>query len=114
MKYLVFILLILRLHAPSESVKITDLGKSALDIATGVIEKIPDSIPSPENLFQFGKNVLAGYPFDMVRSSKLNFFELNISDDFFFYSFLGQVFSVINSFCKRNRVIFNLVILVIL
>lgn len=87
MKYLVFILLIFRLHAPSESLKITDLGKSALDIATGVIEKIPDSIPSPENLFQFGKNVLAGYPFEMVRSSKLNFFKFNISDGFSFFSF---------------------------
>lgn len=66
MKYFLIILLICKLCAPSESVKLKDLGKSAADIVTGVVEKLPDAIPSAENLFQFGKNVLAGYPFEMV------------------------------------------------
>lgn len=66
MKYFLIILLICELHAPSEPLKLKDLGKSAADIVTGVVEKLPDAIPSAEDLFQFGKNVLTGYPFEMV------------------------------------------------
>lgn len=66
MKYFLLILLIFKFHAPSESLKLKDLRKSAVNIVSGVAEKIPDAIPSAEDLFQFGKNLLAGYPFEMV------------------------------------------------
>lgn len=51
---------------PIESFNLQDIGKSATDVAKGVIEKIPDAIPSPEDLFQAGKNLIAGYPFEQV------------------------------------------------
>lgn len=66
MKYFLIILLICKLNAPSESLKLKDVGQSAVDILTGVVEKIPDAIPSAADLVQFGKNMLTGYPFEMV------------------------------------------------
>lgn len=71
MKYFLLILLFFELYAPNESIKLEDLGQSAMNIATGVIEKLPDAIPSAEDLFQFGKNVLTGYSFEMVRPNQL-------------------------------------------
>lgn len=59
----------------TESLDFMDIGRSATDVAKGIIEKIPDAIPKPEDLFQTGKNLIAGYPFE-------------------------QVFSAINTFCK--------------
>lgn len=59
----------------TESLNLMDIGRSATDVAKGVLEKIPDAIPKPEDLFQAGKNLIAGYPFE-------------------------QVFSAINTFCK--------------
>lgn len=46
-----------------------DISKSAIDATTGVIKKIPDVIPSPEDLFQSAKNVVAGYPFDVAAAA---------------------------------------------
>lgn len=66
MKCFLIILLICKLHAASDSLKLKDLRQSAADIVTGVVEKLPDAIPSAGDLFQFGKNVLTGYPFEMV------------------------------------------------
>lgn len=38
---------------------ISDIGKSAIDSAKGVFEKVPDVLPSPESIFQAGKNLIA-------------------------------------------------------
>lgn len=48
------------------SIPFSDLGKSAADTTIGVITKLPDALPSPEGLWQLGKNVIAGYPFDVA------------------------------------------------
>lgn len=59
---------------------ITDIGKSVADTVKGVISKIPDAIPKPEQIFQSAKNLVAGYPFDAL-------------------------FSAINQFCKNTFII---------
>lgn len=76
MKFIVIFIYILHLFATSEPLNLKDIGKSATDVAKGIIEKIPDAIPKPDDIFQAGKNLIAGYPFE-------------------------QVFSAINTFCKR-------------
>lgn len=45
--------------------KIKDILTGGVEIGRGVGSKIPDLIPSPETLFQSGKEVLLGYPFEM-------------------------------------------------
>lgn len=64
---------------PTESFNLQDIGKSVGDVAKGVIEKIPDAIPSPEDLFQAGKNLIAGYPFEQVCLLSAFFLFSNIS-----------------------------------
>lgn len=66
MKLFLIILVVYRFSIPIESLNLADIGKSATDVAKGVIEKIPDAIPSPEDFFQAGKNLIAGYPFETV------------------------------------------------
>lgn len=56
---------------------VKDVSKSVVDAGTGILNKIPDVLPSTEGLIQMGKNVLAGYPFDVA-------------------------FSIINAFCAWN------------
>ncbi|XP_031628398.1 vitellogenin-2-like [Contarinia nasturtii] len=45
------------------------IGKSSVDIVSGVVQKIPDAIPSPKELFETGKNLIAGYPFEYAFSA---------------------------------------------
>lgn len=66
MKFCLVFLLIFTLYSPSESLNLRSLGQSTVDVVTGVAKKIPDVIPSPEDLFQTGKNLIAGYPFEKV------------------------------------------------
>lgn len=66
MKLFLILLVVYKFSIPIESFNLQDIGKSATDVAKGVIEKIPDAIPSPEDLFQAGKNLIAGYPFEQV------------------------------------------------
>lgn len=51
---------------PINSLHLQDMGQSATDVAKGVIGKIPDVIPSPEDMFHAGKSLIAGYPFEQV------------------------------------------------
>ncbi|KAJ6640105.1 Vitellogenin-1 [Pseudolycoriella hygida] len=51
----------------------TSVAKSTVDIASGVAQKIPESIPSPEALFSSSKNLLVGYPFE-VAAKAINIF----------------------------------------
>lgn len=78
MKFYLLCILILKCSNISESLDLQDIGKSAADVAKGIIEKIPDAIPKPEDIFQAGKNLIAGYPFE-------------------------QVFSAINTFCRSTN-----------
>lgn len=66
MKGFLLFLLVFKLYTSTETLDLGDISKSAADVAKGVIEKIPDAIPSPEDLFQAGKNLIAGYPFEQV------------------------------------------------
>lgn len=64
--FLLYLLLVFKFYGQSESLDFKDVGKSVTDAAKGVIEKIPDVIPKPEDFFQSAKNVIAGYPFDLA------------------------------------------------
>lgn len=66
MKYFLVFLLVFKFYTVTESINFQDIGKSATDVAKGIVEKIPDAIPKPEDLFQAGKNLIAGYPFQQV------------------------------------------------
>lgn len=56
------------LGIPFDSYNLEDVGKSAADVAQGFAEKIPSiSIPKPDEIFEMGKNLLVGYPFEQVR-----------------------------------------------
>ncbi|XP_055296584.1 vitellogenin-1-like [Sitodiplosis mosellana] len=66
MKYFLLVLLVCKLYAPTESLSLTNIGKSVVDITKGVAGKIPDVIPSAEDVFQSTKNLIAGYPFEKI------------------------------------------------
>lgn len=70
MKYFLLFLLV-SYYSPAESLSLKNVGKSAIDVVKGVAEKIPDVIPSGEDLFQYGKNILAGYPFEKVSLRRI-------------------------------------------
>lgn len=69
MRFYLVLILVFKLYTISESVNFKDISQSAADVAKGVIEKIPDAIPKPEDVFQAGKNLIAGYPFEKVFSA---------------------------------------------
>lgn len=71
MKYFLMFLLVFKFHTTTESLDLADIGKSAVDVVKGVAEKIPDAIPKPEDIFQAGKNLIAGYPFQQVNHNVL-------------------------------------------
>lgn len=71
MKFFPIILLIFTFYSTIESnmfdFKTIGLyGQSAVNLTGSVIKKIPDFIPSPQELFEGGKNLIAGYPFEVV------------------------------------------------
>lgn len=51
------------------ALNIEDIAQSAIGVVDGVIHTIPDVIPSPYDIFHLGKNVLVGYPFDVVATA---------------------------------------------
>lgn len=67
MKYFLILLLVFKFNIITETLDLQDIGKSAADAAKGILEKIPDAIPKPEDIFQAGKNLIAGYPVQQVR-----------------------------------------------
>lgn len=66
MRIFLLCLLLLKLFSSSESINLKNIGKAAIDVTKGVAEKIPDVIPSPGEFFEYSKNVIAGYPFELV------------------------------------------------
>lgn len=57
------------------SSKIGDIGSSVINATIGNVLKIPEVIPSPEDIFQSAKNLFAGYPFDIVARAINTFCE---------------------------------------
>lgn len=76
MKYLILVFLLATFHTNADPLNLKDLGKAAVDVTKGVINKIPDVIPKPEDIFQGGKNLIAGYPFEQIFSAINSFCEL--------------------------------------
>lgn len=62
-----------------------DIGKSAVDSAKGVIDKVPDVLPSPEAIFQAGKNLIAGYPFEAAFRAINTFCKWNVLFEMFLF-----------------------------
>lgn len=77
MKYFLVFLVAFALYSPSESLNLKNIGKSAVDVVKGVVEKIPDAIPSTETLLQSSKNLIVGYPFEKVA----RFIFMNLSNN---------------------------------
>lgn len=46
--------------------KTGDVAKLAGNVAKAVVEKVPDLIPTPENLYNIGKQTLVGLPFELL------------------------------------------------
>lgn len=46
MKFFLLVFLVFKLYSTTDSLDLGDISKSAADVAKGVIEKIPDAIPS--------------------------------------------------------------------
>lgn len=64
MKIFSIFILLFTLNAISSVSVLKDVSRSAVSVTKGVIGKIPEVIPSPEDIFQAGKNLIAGYPFE--------------------------------------------------
>lgn len=61
----IILCLLLNIEIVSPNV-ITNVFKSVKDTATGIVKKIPSSIPSAETIFSASKNLIAGYPFKAI------------------------------------------------
>lgn len=48
--------------------KVSDIGRFGVKAGKGVISKVPDLIPTPENLYSISKQTLIGLPFELVLS----------------------------------------------
>lgn len=66
MKLFLLCLILLKFSTSTESIDLKNIGKAAVDVTKSVAEKIPDVIPSPSEFFEYSKNVIAGYPFELV------------------------------------------------
>lgn len=71
MKIFILCLLLLKFSTSTESLDLKNIGKSVVDVTKGVASKIPDVIPSPGAIFEYSKNVIAGYPFELVSSDSI-------------------------------------------
>lgn len=48
--------------------KTTDVLKLGAEAGGGIINKVPDLIPTPENIYNIGKQNLIGLPFELLIS----------------------------------------------
>lgn len=48
--------------------KTTDVLKLGAQAGEGIIKKVPDLIPTPENIYNVGKQTLIGLPFELLIS----------------------------------------------
>lgn len=79
--------MVCKLYAPTETFNLKDVGRSAVNLGTsavniakGVAEKIPDVIPSADDFFQSTKNLIAGYPFEKVNLTFILQFQCKLND----------------------------------
>lgn len=63
--FVLFVSVLLRNNYVSSGF-LTDVAKSGVDVVSGVAQKIPDAIPSPDAIFSASKNLIAGYPFEIA------------------------------------------------
>lgn len=75
MKYLLLFGLIFAFHLKTEAINLRGIAHSVGDISKGVVVKIPDAIPKPKELFEAGKNVIAGYPLNEVINILIHFLD---------------------------------------
>ena len=66
MKYSMLTVVLIAFCGATEAIDFSGLGQSVVDISKGFAQHIPDSIIKPQELFEVGKNVIAGYPFNQV------------------------------------------------
>jgi hypothetical protein len=50
------------------SISQTDVLKLGAQVGEGLVKKVPDLIPTPENLYQVSKQTLIGLPFELLLS----------------------------------------------
>ncbi|XP_017484585.1 PREDICTED: vitellogenin-1-like [Rhagoletis zephyria] len=48
---------------------VKDVGRGIGNVAEGVAKQVPNLIPTPDGIFEASKNVLGGYPFELVSSA---------------------------------------------
>lgn len=52
-----------------------DVAKSLFDVTSGVVRKLPDTLPSVDAIFATSKNLVAGYPIEAIVSAINHFCE---------------------------------------
>lgn len=100
-----FVLFISHNEVISLSLQFGDLTKSSMDLGKGILDKVPDVIPSPDLLLQMGKNAIAGYPFDLASKAINTFCKSSYSCPWYsitFYDFRIQV-APLYQLTKSNR-----------
>lgn len=48
--------------------KASDVGQLGVNVGKGIVKKVPELIPTPENLYQVPKQALLGLPFELLLS----------------------------------------------
>jgi hypothetical protein len=72
--------------------KISDVSKLGAKAGAGIIKKVPDLIPTPENVYSLSKQTLIGLPFELLLSG---IDKLCKSLYFIFYSDLTQAAQIV-------------------
>lgn len=52
-----------------------DATKSLYDVTSGVVRKLPDTLPSLDAIFSTSKNIVAGYPIEAMLGAIHHFCE---------------------------------------
>uniref|UniRef100_U5EEG1 Putative vitellogenin n=1 Tax=Corethrella appendiculata TaxID=1370023 RepID=U5EEG1_9DIPT len=76
MKYKIILLVVAVFSQTGSTLDLTSFGKTAQDVAKvganvakGVIEKVPDLIPTPNQIFDLSKQAIAGLPVEVVAAA---------------------------------------------
>lgn len=73
MRILLVFALVFQFYSVSESISLEtfnlgNIAKSTIDVTVGNLQKIPDILPSPQDVFQSGKNLILGLPIQEALS----------------------------------------------
>ena len=66
MKFSLSLVVFVAFYSTTGAVDLSGIGHSMLDISKGLLKNIPNSIISGRDIFENGKNFIAGYPFNRV------------------------------------------------